>query len=247
MLRFIMDDAYRSDDYRHLEERYAQMSDAKIEAMSEQMDDLTEIAQSVLRAEMAKRGLGSGAPGGADDPVEAARRAVRAEFAARGTEEEERRTGQTVWDRFVQDDVPPALDPSAYQLFPVWTVSDEAEARIIMNLLQSAGVKAYLGPEKVETVEDYHGSYEHGVEVKVMNFQAKFATEGLRRFGPRDAWEEAIQKDYAIACPNCKSEDVVFESLAVEPGKEPGTNAKYHWTCDACGHHWTDEGIEEAV
>jgi hypothetical protein len=46
-----------SEQYRKLEELYADMSDARLHEMADGAADLTEIAQHVLRAEISKRGL----------------------------------------------------------------------------------------------------------------------------------------------------------------------------------------------
>ena len=87
-----------------------------------------------------------------------------------------------------------------------------------------------------------------GVEINVMKFQAKLAMEELRRRGPRDIQEDPPdEQEFAIVCPKCKSRDVIFEGLAVSPGKKPPPDANYNWTCEVCGHLWEDEGIEEAV
>src|SRR5947209_3609431 len=50
----IMEHINQADEYRRLEELYAEMGDEQIEAMSGQMEDLTDIAQQVLRAEMSR-------------------------------------------------------------------------------------------------------------------------------------------------------------------------------------------------
>lgn len=58
-----------SEQYRKLQELYADMSDARLMEMAGQAADLTELAQQVLRAEVAKRGLDKPTPVASSDGV----------------------------------------------------------------------------------------------------------------------------------------------------------------------------------
>jgi hypothetical protein len=60
---------------------------------------------------------------------------------------------------------------------------------------------------------------------------------------PDDVSEEDLR--CTARCPKCRSEEIVFDRREVEPGREPGPDAKFDWHCDACGHVWEDDGIEE--
>jgi len=55
------------------------------------------------------------------------------------------------------------------------------------------------------------------------------------------AFEEEEDKDYAVLCPKCRSGAVVLEE------RDSSSTAPFHWHCDACGHQWSDEGIEQEV
>jgi hypothetical protein len=244
-----------SDEYRRLQELYADMSDSRLEQMADGIDDLTEIAQQVLRAEMAKRGLGAPLQGAA--AVEIARQALQRElsepdedapFAAAAKEEDPILARESPADPNNRGSGIPNLDPHAYDPIAIWYVDDPAKAQHIMGILNSAGIKSYLGPDNVENVEDYKGSYEDGVEVKVMKFQARFAVDGLRRvLPPEPERESADDTGYAIGCPKCNSEDLIFQGIVVEAGKGSAPVEKNSWTCDACGHQWKDDGIEGKV
>jgi len=243
----IMENINQADEYRRLEELYAEMSDQEIEAMSGQMEDLTDTAKQVLRAEISKRGLGPRGLDAADDPVKVARRALNAEICEQELDAQGLDTANQL-DPFLRDPFPAGLDPARYHMYCVEKATDAAEAREIMNVLETAGLKAYLGPDNVESVDDYRGSYEEGVEIKVMKFQAKYAIAELRRFAAREAQRETSEDENLVArCPKCNSGDIVFQSIDVEPGTEPGPDAKYNWTCDACGHQWKDDGIEKVA
>jgi hypothetical protein len=250
----------QADEYRRLEELYAEMSDAEIEAMSDEMEDLTEIARQVLRGEISKRGLGPQGGDAQQDPREAARQALRAEKAERDLEAPDQDSPEDAADAAesrtlvgllnlgARDPLRKGYDPTAFDLVRIWGVPDSNVARQFMSLLDSAGVKAYLGPDNVERAEDYRGSYEDGVALKVMKFQAKFAADLLHQHAPPDTEKgSAGDADYAVFCPSCNSRDVIFQGLGVEPGKEPAPEAKYNWTCPACGHEWKDNGIEKVA
>jgi len=47
----------QAEELRKLETLYEQMSDGELRALDEKPEDLTDIAQQVLRAEVARRGL----------------------------------------------------------------------------------------------------------------------------------------------------------------------------------------------
>jgi hypothetical protein len=112
----------------------------------------------------------------------------------------------------------------------------------------TAGIKAYLGPDDVESVDDYTGNCEDGVEIKVMKFQGRFALQGLLRlFPPPPEQRPADDADYAIFCPICNSRDVVFQGLDVPPGEDPTPDAMYIWTCAECGYEWKDDGLQKVA
>ena len=114
-----------------------------------------------------------------------------------------------------------------------------------MRVLDSAGVKAYLGPDNAESVEEYGGSYEGGVEIKVMKFQAKSAYGRLQVYAPPEAEKDSPDDGYAVVCPSCNSRDVIFQGLDSQQGKQSERDAKYNWICAACGHRWMDDGTEK--
>jgi hypothetical protein len=255
-----MENMSNADEYRHLQELYADMSDSRLDAMADDIDDLTEIAQQVLRAEISKRGLDAQAKDPSEKPIDIVRHALSVELSERGLDSVDLDTPEApgegpeskgfrdTMDPWVRDPVAEGLDPNAYDLIGVWIVADASEAREVMGVLDSAGIKSYLGPENVESVDDYKGSYIDGVRIKVMKFQYKYAWKGLNlRFPPKPEEEAAADAGNAICCPRCNSQDVIFQGLVEEPGEDSAADAKNSWACDACGHQWKDDGIEEKV
>src|SRR6516162_4434825 len=121
-----------SDDiqqqWRDLEETYSQMSDEELEALASEGYELTDLAKQALQQQVKSRGLKIGL-------IEAP--------PPEQTEEDEPR-----------GDLSPADLPLVH-CSDAWSAD---EARTIMDALYNAGIPAYLGPDLVEKVEDFHGS-----------------------------------------------------------------------------------------
>jgi DNA-directed RNA polymerase subunit M/transcription elongation factor TFIIS len=187
-----------SEAYRKLEEMYAEMSDSKLQEMADHADDLTEVAQQVLRAEISKRGL--------EKP---------------------------------HQDQPNTDSVTDEELVRVWVAKDSTEAQTVVKLLEDAGIPTFLSMEKIEYVD---GSTEDKPVVKVFFSEGQRALPLLREYFPPEA-EEEDNDDRVAVCPNCRSSDIVFQSL--DPAPAPGAAAKFNWSCAACGHQWRDDGLEQ--
>jgi hypothetical protein len=76
------------------------------------------------------------------------------------------------------------------------------------------------------------------------------------------AWERAIddefeeedddpeeKKEYANLCPKCCSAKVVLKggTSTSEGSVASPLEVKFHWSCDACGHQWVDNGLAQEV
>jgi DNA-directed RNA polymerase subunit M/transcription elongation factor TFIIS len=188
-----------TNEYRRLEELYAEMSDSRLQEMADRVGDLTDLAQQVLRAEISRRGLDKRGP------------------AATGK----------------------GFFPAEDELVGIWRVKDTAEAKSVMDVLESAGIPASLGTEKIEIVG---GGFENELTVEVLPESRYRALEKLHQAFPQEPEPEEDVERVAV-CPNCHSPDIVFQGLDSEPA--PDTPAKYNWTCDACGHQWKDNGLEQ--
>lgn len=100
-----------------------------------------------------------------------------------------------------------------------WAENAEQAGRV-MAALTAAGISSFLN-------------------VEVREGDLKRAHAALAdAFEDEDTEEE---KDYAIFCPKCHSGAVVLEE------RDSSSTTPFHWHCDACGHHWSDEGIEQEV
>lgn len=61
---------------------------------------------------------------------------------------------------------------------------------------------------------------------------------------------------FNVLCPECHSPEIVFQGRQTEATDNPETakdmleensspaDAKFNWSCDACGYQWQDDGIE---
>jgi Zn finger protein HypA/HybF involved in hydrogenase expression len=132
----------------------------------------------------------------------------------------------------------------------VWDIS---EAHEIQEFLLSAGVTSYLGPDNVEDVNDFHKSFDRGVDLKISSADEQLACRALARFKPsqdEDEQQTGLTEDdgkYDVRCPKCRSSEITFEGRDPAPPKDDGFYSKFNWTCEDCGHQWKDDGIEEKV
>jgi DNA-directed RNA polymerase subunit M/transcription elongation factor TFIIS len=129
-----------------------------------------------------------------------------------------------------------------------WAMSLD-EARRTKRILDAAFVPSFLGPDNIMNLEDFKGGFERGVEVKVRpvdrhRAQAAMAEAALQEDDGTPDPEES--KEYAVLCPKCRSQEVVFEES--DPGATGSPlDTKFNWSCDACGYKWQDEGIAQQL
>ena len=128
-------------------------------------------------------------------------------------------------------------------------LSDAEGAWRVMGTLTAAGIPSYLGPDNVMHLEEYRGKFDGPVSLKIRDVDWDRAWDAWR--GAAAGWvnneeDDPEEKDYAILCPKCRSAKVVMEGRDSEL-REPPPTANFHWSCDACGHQWEDEGILQEV
>lgn len=246
----------QADEHRQLQERYAELSDARLMEMYEEIDDYTETAQQALRSEVARRGLDRPQPLAEEHASEPKRTAQWAVTDGINTPPACAYEGGAipglgrplhVWpDVSELDPATHGVDPTAFDLVGAWIVGSLEEARKVMEILEKVGVKAYLGPDNVATADEYKGNFEDGVEIKVMKFQRAFVISGLRRYlVPLAEAAQPPEPEIDVLCPHCQSPDVLLEGYdeTQEIPEEPSPDEKNHWRCDACGHQWEDDGL----
>lgn len=158
--------------------------------------------------------------------------------------------------QFAQAPPAPAPEPSHYQddiddpyrLVCVRKVRSESEARQLKALLDANFIGSCLGPENIVDLEDFKTGFNGGVELKVHAQNSRRAFDVLALYAPEKEQEEDPDEDaeYAVMCPKCHSQEVFLrDDGPVADGASAGV--KFKWQCDACGHQWEDEGIEEKL
>ena len=208
--------------FRQQKENYAHMTEEELCALAEEAYDLTEIAREALQAEISERGLN------------------------------------------IQLKAEPEQEPTPAPAFagpPEGTALQEygwfyslGEAKQAKDVLTNAGIPCYFGPVYIEAPEDFKGNFELGLPMKVRDVDWQRALAAFRHAWQQEEEkqeekkqeeepEDTEEKDFAVLCPKCHSDAVVLENCE---GASP-RYTKYNWSCDACGHQWKDEGIEQEV
>ena len=167
------------------------------------------------------------------DLTEAAQQVLRAEMVRRGLDKK----------------APPVSygEPIQFrdQLTGIWAAKDAEEGQAAVELLESAGIPAYLGTTQIELVD---GGFEEELEIRVLPEFIQRANELLGERFPREPEEEPEEaNDYAGTCPQCGSQEIVMRGLEPDAAPGPQGTDKYLWSCDACGHSWKDAGIEKGA
>jgi hypothetical protein len=121
------------------------------------------------------------------------------------------------------------FDPSKLDLAVAGTLYGLEDARKAKEFLDAASIPNYWGPDNVEILEELKSGFDEGVDLKVMQEDYSRVFAGLGRLFPAPVDEECN-----FACPKCHSPEIVFHDL--------DATEKFNWSCDACGHQWTDDG-----
>jgi ribosomal protein S27E len=165
-----------------------------------------------------------------DDLREFAQQALRAEFSKRGLQ---MRAQPAPWHEILPDE---------NDLVNCYRAGDSLAARLVMNLLDSFGIRSCLFGDFGENLQRLYPVHDTGGMIKVLQRDAERARELMALYFPQGKGENA---DYAVRCPRCRSSDVIFQSLEAEAPKRAGSASKFNWTCGGCGNQWKDDGIEE--
>ncbi len=210
-----MNDIDVQREWRKLAETYGGMSDEELCSLAAEAYELTDLAKQALRAEITTRGL-------------------QAEMAetpppSDSKSEEEGPQGD--------------LDPEELNLVCATRVWEAGEARDTMKALYDAGIPAYLGPENVEHVNEFHGSFDAGVDIRVRDVDQQRALAALAQAPSQTDEDRSEEEPFTLRCPKCQSEEIMLEEFVPAP-KATGyaRPAMFRWRCDACGHQWEDDG-----
>lgn len=209
------------EGWRRLTALYAEMGDLEIRELADQINDLTDNAQQVLRDEMKKRGIGE-------------RRAARNSLSG------------LHWDDREESDQSLDADVGATSSF-TWKTGlcrcdsiDEAAQR--GEMLRRAGIESWVQRPGSRFVVPWISEPGVGdIQINVAADQLDEARAVIAQPVPREIIEMVEEAhstpEYEIPrCPRCKAEDPTLESA------EPSNN----WLCETCGYAWSEQVLDSA-
>jgi len=211
----------RAAEYLRVRDHYRELTDGELLILARQPSDLTDVAQHALASELSSRSLKPEA----EKPAVATRPEPPIE---------------------IQDPTDPNYDEDK-RLVTICTVWSLADALQLQNLLDTAGIPFYIGPEKATAVDAVISNFADGLNFQIMSIGVPWARQAMRSYIPADdrAQEPEEELDQAsVRCPKCHSCEVVLaETELVRDGALP---QRFKWTCDECGSHWEDDGTNYA-
>ncbi len=138
-------------------------------------------------------------------------------------------------DRSERPEASPPVDPS--DLTEAGVYFDASDASTVAEHLRHFGIPCFWGKENAPSPSML--DFTDGIDLMVREDDFASASEALRqlftRFKPKVPADWDQERTYK--CPKCRSEEIVFHEVAE-------TTREYHWSCDACGHEWNDDGVE---
>lgn len=234
-------------EFLRISERYRQMSDEELLVLMPQSSELTPFAQQALANEVRSRGLKAEVEEEPSAPL------APSSFKPRAFER------QSPKFRDSADDDSPEADSSdedgdpqdedlydedrkLVELCTVWSARDALK---LQTILEGAGIPLFMGPEKATSVDRVTSNFSNGVSVQIMQIGLPWARSAMAQYEPEDDQtpkDAAEPEEVAVCCPQCHSEEVVFEGLTSGKGTDDSPE-KYQWKCDSCGYQWEDDGV----
>ena len=164
------------------------------------------------------------------DLTEFAQQALRAEFSKRGLQMQAQ---SAPWHEILPDED---------DLVNCHRARDYSEARLVMNILDSSGIRSCLFGDFGENLQRLFPVHDTGGMIKVLKRDAEAARELMALYFSQG---QGKNKDYTVRCPRCHSSDVIFQSLEPGTSERPISASRFNWTCGGCGNQWKDDGIEQ--
>jgi DNA-directed RNA polymerase subunit M/transcription elongation factor TFIIS len=234
-----MDPLDPAGEWLRISEHYRQLSDGELLVLARQRSELTDFAQQALAQEFSHRGLH------AED--EAEKPATPSPFMPPPAffEHESPKLRDSAGYDFPNPDSAYAEDRKLVELCIVWSVRDALK---VQTILDRRGIPFFMGREKATGVAEVTSNFADGIAVQIMQIGLPWAGPAMRNYEPEDdpnpkANNNEVLDELPVRCPKCHSTEVIFEgetSAAIATGD---SSQKFHWTCDACGHQWEDDGI----
>ncbi len=247
-------------EFLRLAEHYRQMSDDELLLLIPQSADLTPFAQQALANEVRSRGLKAEVEAEEKDKKPSARSqfnpptlfgqdstklrdSAGVDFPA-GASLHQNSSNQDSVDNDLYEEDPYEEDRKLVELCTVWSLRDALK---VQTILDTAGLPFFMGKEKATAVDEVTSNFLNGVAVQIMRIGMPWARQAMQYYDPEDdrtPKETAPPGELTVRCPQCHSEEVVFEggtSTLVVATDDP--SQKYQWSCDSCGYEWEDDGV----
>jgi hypothetical protein len=149
------------EEWRRLQELYSRMNEGELEVIANEACDLTDVARSLLKDEISRRGL-----------------AIQL------------RTARSAHSQMVETRTE-GFDPADLELETMGEWVSREDANKIKEFLTESGVPCYWGPDLVENPTDVRIPFEEGVEMKVRTDDVPRVRGGIALLFPKDAEADA--------------------------------------------------------
>jgi hypothetical protein len=205
-------------EWQRLTPLYREMCDEELLSLAAEMNDLTEMAQQVLRDELRRRGLSDGPP----------RQAAERSGRLRTSQSDSAQDFST--DEDSNDESDPLHEFTWKTLLCLCDTQEQAWQ--IQEVLRRSGIESWIEGSKSKYSMD-----QQNPRVLVAADELDLAREIAARPIPQDIVDESrmgVPEFESPRCPRCGGEDPVLES--VEPCNS--------WACESCGNEWT-ESVED--
>ncbi len=245
-------------EFLRLAERYRRMSDGELLVLIPQISELTPMAQEALANEIQSRGLKAETE---NEETSATSRFKASQFKTPHFEPS---------PAFLEHESPKFGDSADYdssglaaseeekeedeydedrKLVALCTVWSERDALKLQTILDGAGIPFFMGKEKATGVDRVTSNFSVGISVQIMQIGMPWAMTAMQHYEPEDnptPKEIAELDDLSVRCPKCQSSEVIFEgrTSGLTDAKDESSQ-KFEWSCDSCGHHWVDDGVEK--
>lgn len=216
---------------RRLTEFYSGQMDGELEKVAHQAYELTDLARSALKAEIARRGLGI-------DLVENAPLITKKELPIMPGDPPPR---------------PPTPSPAPdgelelRNLVTIRKFRDLPEALLAKGSLESAGIEAVLTDDNIVRLDWFWSNLMGGIKLNVDPQDAEVANSILDQPIPEGFDVAGVGEYQQPRCPRCQSLDVTFRELDRPLAyvsaylNVPIPLQRRAWRCHACQVEWEDD------
>lgn len=200
-------------EWNRLAQNYREKSDDELEVIAAEAYDLTDTGREVLAAEIQARKL----------PLKLTLKPEPQSASLRNFTH--------VFNDRSDDD---------FQLATVYNAQNPEELLAVTRILDDVDTPYFIADENFERAEDYQGTFENGVAIKVAACEIQRVSEILEDSLPAEMWdsdEGPAPELLDPVCPACHSKEVIFVC------KDPLEKGMFRWRCKDCKLLWIDDGV----